>query len=104
MKPPDPQRHFHLLWIAEAALTAPLPPHIEEYTDHIGYPYYYDTKTDTCTRENVCFTWEFGVFERFYIGKWCFYVGKWCFWVFLHKKMVLLHRKMVFFWCFYTGK
>eukprot|EP00741_Cyanophora_paradoxa_P006029 tig00000970_g5847.t1 len=48
----DPVTDCHLLWIAEEALSAPLPDEYEEHLDEEGKVYYYNTETDVSQREH----------------------------------------------------
>ena len=47
-----PQVDSELLWIAEQALCAPLPPDWKVYDDHLGRPYFFNTKTRTAQWEH----------------------------------------------------
>ena len=42
----DPEKHEHLLWIAEEALTAQLPENWEQGVSDDGTPYHFNTKTN----------------------------------------------------------
>lgn len=48
----DPVFDSHLLWVAEEALTAPLPSHWTEHIDDDDFPYYYNNETDVSTRQH----------------------------------------------------
>ncbi len=48
----DVLQDFHLLWIAEEALKAPLPPQFEEHVDPEGFPFFYNTETDESSRDH----------------------------------------------------
>jgi hypothetical protein len=45
----------HLMWIAEEAANAPLPPHWEQLENEFGDEYFYNRRTEQVTGLRFCF-------------------------------------------------